>query len=43
MFSEQTTHTTTAKIEYSLQFDPSIDGEDNWRHNTVHRLPLILN
>jgi hypothetical protein len=35
MFWVQTTHTTTAKIEYRLQFDPSVDGEDNWRHNTV--------
>jgi hypothetical protein len=21
--------------QYRLQFDPGVDGEDNWRHNTV--------
>jgi hypothetical protein len=43
MFLVQTTHTKTAKIEYRLQFDPSVEGEHNWRHNTVHWLRLILN
>jgi hypothetical protein len=43
MFLVQTTHTTTAKIEYRLQFDPSVDGEDNWRDNTGCTVCLILN
>jgi hypothetical protein len=35
MFLEQRTHTKTAKIECRLQFDLSVEGEDNWRDNTV--------
>jgi hypothetical protein len=31
------------RLSTSLQFDPSVDGEDNWRHNTVCTGCAILN